>query len=724
MYKNVFLICVTTIVAISLSSCSHNDTHTITSNSSSDIYQQNYAKATEIYKKMTLDEKIGQLILPSYGLLNDSVESDGKNCTLALNTNESSEIISKCGLDQIAKYHIGAVLTGGGPYYNAPTVDNWARLNSLATFVHNTSNPNDPILLTGNDAVHCNMHIQGGVMAPHNIGLGVTHDPQLIEQLELVCGEDSLYSGFNWVYAPTVAVVQDTRWGRSYEGFGRDPLLVKSLIEPFVRGLQNIQDNKITGALATVKHFIGVGATQYGLDEWGDSYSGSEQMFWNTNGLGYEAGVNANAGSIMSSYSYVNDVASTACPFGCAWDILNKFKNVGLTGSDGAKYKFSGFVVTDWNSPTRSSWFANNKEVPLSQIMARTINAGNDMVMVASGSLINPWDKNSGYNFTTLGEVFDATKAAINNNLISQKRLEDAVVRILEVKLAMNPLSASSINYNEVQAKEREFATKAAKESLVLLKNQKNLLPLSHTAIKNVVFVGDTDDIGLQNGGWSVTWQGQESNQYFTGIDKISSGAATLEDGIKEILKDQKVAYYHVANKGLYTSLPKDLDNTSTLVVFLVSEYPYAEMNGDVGNSHEEDGWYKYGEGNLYKPNPQSKFLGLKYSRNQILAMKQLKKSGIDTITVVYSGRPVIISGDELGSTVNAPLQDSTAVIAAFLPGTTGGTALASAIFGQYHFRSDDKSNTLTFPWPANMKQVEDQYTSGNLYPIGYGLSD
>ena len=104
--------------------------------------------------------------------------------------------------------------------------------------------------------------------------------------------------------------------------------------------------------------------------------------------------------------------------------------------------------------------------------------------------------------------------------------------------------------------------------------------------------------------------------------------------------------------------------------------------------------------------------------------MKQLKKSGIDTITVVYSGRPVIISGDELGSTVNAPLQDSTAVIAAFLPGTTGGTALASAIFGQYHFRSDDKSNTLTFPWPANMKQVEDQYTSGNLYPIGYGLAD
>lgn len=726
MYKDQLTICVLSTILLAISGCS--DSTTPSNNSTSSIYQQNYAQATQIYNGMNTDERVGQLILPSYVLLNDSVESGSANCAAALETNESSVIITACGLDQIAKYHIGAVLTGGGPYFDAPTASNWARLNSLATSVHNSSNPLDPLLLTGNDAVHCNMHVQGGVMGPHNIGLGVTHDAELIQQLELVCGQDSLYTGFNWVYAPTVAVVQDQRWGRAYEGFGLDPALVKLLVTPYVNGLQNIQNNKLTGPLATIKHFIGDGATQYGFDESGDAYYGSEQAFWNRNGQGYEAGVSANAGSMMTSYSYINNPVTTFCPFGCEWDILNQFTGNGVTGSDGAKYQFSGFVVTDWNAPTRASWFSTGTNIPLSQIMARSINGGNDMIMVAQGSLINPWDNNSGYNFTTIGQVFEATKAAVNNGLISQTRLKEAVVRILAVKLAMNPQSASSINYTDVQAKERQLATKAAEESLILLKNQNSFLPVNPITIKNVVFVGDTNDIGLQNGGWTVNWQGQESNQYFTGADKISSGAATLEDGIRTALAGQNVTYYNIPESGPYAPLPARLSATSTLAVFLVSEYPYAEMMGDVGNSNAQDGWYNYGEANIYNfysSNPQSQFMGLSYSGNQLATLTKLQNAGIPVLTIVYSGRPVVISQDKYGSTVNAPLPSSAAVIAAFLPGTTGGTAITNAIFGSYCIGSgaNGLSNKLTFPWPENMLQVENQYANGSLFPIGYGLT-
>ncbi|MBP9743537.1 MAG: glycoside hydrolase family 3 C-terminal domain-containing protein [Burkholderiales bacterium] len=721
-YFGILTVLLTIISLITVVGCTSNSTAT-----PSNMYQKNYAQALLIYNQMTLDERIGQLILPSYTFLNNSVESGSTNCSAALATNDSATIISACGLDQIGTYHIGAVLTGGGPYYDAPTASNWAQLNSLATQVHNANTPLDPLLLTGNDAVHINMHVQGGVMGPHNIGLGVTHDPQLLQAIESVAAQDSLYTGFNWMYAPTVANVQDLRWGRAYEGFGNDPALIKELAGPFISGVQNIQNNKITGALASAKHFIGDGATQYGFDESGDAYYGNQTDFWNINGAGYEAAVNVNAGNIMVSYNYINDPANTFCHFGCEWNILNQFKQNGVVGSDGQVYQFAGFAVSDWNAPMRSSWFATGVDVPLSQIMARTINAGVDMVMVSSDSYINPWNSNSGVNFANLAQVVNATKEAVVTGLISQDRLQDAVVRILAVKLAMQPQSASSINYTDVQARERELARQAAEESLLLLKNSTALLPVDKARIKNVVFVGDTNDIGLQNGGWSINWQGQESNTYFTGEDKISSGAATLEDGIRTALAAQDVTYYNIPESGVYTPLPSDLNNESTLAVFLVSEVPYAEMMGDIGNSNAPDGWYNFGQANLYNaytPSVQSQFLGLTYSDNQVAALTQLKSMGISILTIVYSGRPLVISENENGTTYNAPLYNSDAVISAFLPGTTGGTAISNAIFGDYHFRANGFSNTLTQPWPANMQQVEDHFASGSLYPIGYGLAD
>ena len=289
------------------------------------LYAQYQRQANQIYQKMTEDERIGQLLSPSYSLL---LGSNGAQCAADIETDPrmASELtLRECGLDQIAQYHIGTVLMGGGPYVNAPTLGNWVVLNAAAVKEHQIGSPLDPLLLTGNDLVHGNQHIEGGVIFPHNIGLGVTHDPQLVQEISRLAGEDSLASGFNWAYMPTVAVAQDYRWGRSYESFGADPQLVKLMAYSAIVGVQNIQNGKITGALGTVKHFMGDGATQYGLDEGDDQYKGSEQDFLNKNFPGYEGAVNADVGSLMVSYSAI-DGDKTRMHFGGKWDLLNLFK--------------------------------------------------------------------------------------------------------------------------------------------------------------------------------------------------------------------------------------------------------------------------------------------------------------------------------------------------------------------------------------------------------------
>jgi hypothetical protein len=139
------------------------------------FYSNYNNQAESIYAKMTIDECIGQLLLPSYVLLAETVSTHGEQCKTIINKANSTDasIIKACGLDQIKQYHLGAVLTGGGPFYNAPTLKNWAKLNQLAASQHRLGSSNDPLLLTGNDAIHGNMHVQGAVIFPHNIGLGV-----------------------------------------------------------------------------------------------------------------------------------------------------------------------------------------------------------------------------------------------------------------------------------------------------------------------------------------------------------------------------------------------------------------------------------------------------------------------------------------------------------------------------------------------------------------------
>jgi beta-glucosidase len=693
-----------------------------------DLYQEQHAKAQEIFNKMSLDEKIGQVLLPSYALLAESVSLHGEACTKSLMVEShvaKADMIKACGLDQIQRYHLGAVLTGGGPYYNAPTLQNWAILNVLAVSQHRMGSPLDPILLTGNDAIHGNTHVQGAVIFPHNIGLGVSHNAALVHQIGAVVGQDSLVSGFNWVYMPTVAIAHDLRWGRTYESFGQDGNLVKVMGRAYIDGFQNIQHGRIRGAAATAKHFIGDGATQYGFDEGDDVYEGDLSDFWRANGSGYEGAVQAHVATVMVSYSAINDQGAhnnTRMHFGGQWDILNVFKNAGIHGADNTLYRFSGFVVSDWNAHTRAAYFYNlsHPALDLPAIFAKSMNAGVDLFMIGQGETMGHFPE-AGGQYTSVGESFNALKDAYQQGLISPKRLEDAVVRILQVKLVMS--SEEIVDYSALQKKERQLALQAAQESLVLLKNNQKTLPLNRDKIQNVIFVGDTNDLGVQNGGWTVTWQGQKGDQYFTGEDQVSSGAVTLEQAVKQQLP-ANTQYYYV-NNATQNILPEVLSVNNSIVIAVVAEPPYAEYMGDIGNAEAPDLSYNTGASdgtNKYMKMPQNQILDLQLSDVEAQAIATLRKQQIPVITVVYSGRPIILSNGGIKS----PLENSDAVIAAFLPGTLGGKALSKAIFGDYHFRSASKgqSNTLTFPWPENMMQVENHFATGVLFPVGYGLAD
>lgn len=725
---------------VTLCACGGSSSGTTTSN---DLYQANYKQATAIYNRMTLPERIGQLVLPSYMFLANSATSQAQCANDVANSKPEQVIIHECGIDLIAQYHIGAVLTGGGPWVNAPTAANWQQLNSWMFSQHAIGSPNDPLLLTGQDAIRLNMHVQGGVMGPHNINLGVTHNPELIQRIGQLTAADSLAIGFNWVYAPTLAVAQDMRWGRFYESYAQDPELVAVLGQSFIAGAQNISGGNLHGVLATAKHFIGDGATQYGLDEGDDQFMGTESDFWSdfwpSYGLPYETALDTQVGSVMASFSAIEG-DNTRMHFGGKWDILNQFKGAsgykGIVGTDGVTRQFSGFVVADWNGPTRAAYLYDRQaETPLTlaQTMAKSINAGVDMIMVGGGDNVDLFNPSTPQLFTNVGQIYGAIEEAVSSHLISEERLQNAVVRIIATKLAMQSKVLDGANYADIQSQERPVALQAAEQSLVLLKNDAVLPIANSAAIRNVVFIGDTNDVGLQNGGWSINWQGQKNDHdsYFLGNDRVTSGTTTVEESVRNTLGNSVNYYYVNQSQNTLPATPGNgLTAANTIIISVVAEPPYAEYMGDIANPNLPDEWYQNIGGpngyNFYLGMPQASTLELTYSAAEQAAMSLLRNQGIKSITIVYSGRPVIISDPNGNNNPVFPLNNSDAVIAAFLPGSAGGQAIGNAIFGRYLFGSVrtayGTSNTLTFPWPANMGQVENHFANGSLFPVGYGL--
>ena len=443
---------------------------------------------------------------------------------------------------QVKQYYIGSVLNGGGSW---PDKNKHAGIGDwldLAERYRDASMATDakvkiPVIW-GTDAVHGDNNVFGATLFPHNIGLGAAHDPALIAAIGEATARSVRATGIDWAFAPTLAVAQNVRWGRTYESFSSEAPLVREYAQAYVTGLQgNFDDHHV---MATAKHFIGDGATWNGVDE-GQARVSKQDMI-NVHGAGYVGALRAGVLSVMASYNSWDDVA----------DRVDYGKMSGaralLTGALKEKMGFDGFVVSDWNAIGQLPG-CSNASCP------QAINAGIDMVMVP-----DDW------------QAFIAnTTRQVEDGQIPISRVDDAVSRIVRAKLRMGlfdrrPTQREGAG-DAAALQHRELARRAVRESLVLLKNNHGALPLKAGA-KILVVGKSADSLPNQTGGWSLTWQGTDNtNADFPHGETILAGLRAA-DGAANVSYSQTAAGIDLA--------PFDA------IVAVIGETPYAEMKGDI----------------------------------------------------------------------------------------------------------------------------------------------
>ncbi len=563
------------------------------------------ARVRKIVASMSLAQKIGQM-----------TQAEIKSITPA----------------QVTKYYIGSVLNGGGSWPHRDKhagIEDWLALSDR---YYDASMATDAAIkvptIWGTDAVHGDNNVFGATLFPHNIGLGAAHDSALIEDIGAATARAVRATGIEWAFAPTLAVAQNARWGRTYESFSSEGPLVREYARAYVTGLQgDFGDHNV---MATAKHFIGDGATQNGTDQ-GDAKVSLKDMI-NVHGSGYFGAIEAGVQSVMASYNSWDDVAAGVN--------YGKMSGAHALLTDALKHKmgFQGFVVSDWNAIGQLPG-CTNASCP------QAINAGIDMVMVP-----DDW------------KAFIAnTTRQVEDGEIPMARIDDAVSRIIRAKLRMGLFgkrpSRRAGAGDEKSLQSRELARRAVRESLVLLKNNRDVLPLK-SGTKILVVGKSADSIPNQTGGWSLTWQGSDnSNADFPNSETILAGVRHA-DGQANVT---------------YSETARGIDlKPFDVIVAVIGETPYAETMGDIMPSATLRHSDRYPE--------------------DLAVLNTVAKTHKPVVVVFVAGRPLY---------VNRLLNLSNAFVATWLPGTEGG-GVADVLFaspagsGHYNF-----SGTLARPWPG-----------------------
>lgn len=490
-------------------------------------------------------------------------------------------------------------------------------------------------LLFGVDAVHGQNTFNGATIFPHNIGLGATGNEKLVEEIAKITALESQATGFNWVFSPCIAIPFNEKWGRVYEAFSESTDLTEKLTIASVKGHQgNLSDRKTV--MATAKHFIGDGATDFGVE--GGNTSMNAKQIEERLLAPYKAAVKENIGAVMASFNTVTGTSMHAHKA-----LLTDTLKVGMN--------FDGILVSDWKAYSR---FGGND----------IINAGVDVVMAVDGDL---------------DDFQKGVKKGVETDSIKISRIDDAVRRILRQKYRLglfeNPFPDSTLIAEIGAKKHREIAKQAVRESLVLLKNEEQVLPISKETKKIVVVGEHANSSGLQSGGWTINWQGTKENY---------KGATTILDGIKKQAKG-KVVYDSIATK-------KHFD--ADVAIIVVGENPYAEFFGDIG--HESN---------------QLKLTLTEEHQNYI---KTYQEQGVKTVVVLVSGRPLVVTDQ---------IKKSDAFVAAWLLGSEGD-GVAEVLFGDYNF-----SGKLPHSWPKSSEDYKNKYGPNfwdnsiqPLFKFGYGL--
>ncbi|OYD06874.1 glycoside hydrolase family 3 protein [Paludifilum halophilum] len=566
-------------------------------------------RVADLMSRMTLEEKIGQM-----------VQAERQAVTP----------------EDVKRYKIGSILSGGGSAPEPNTPEAWAEMIDDFQKGAMAARLQVPIIY-GVDAVHGHNNVKGATIFPHNIGLGATRDTELVKRIAKVTAEEVRTTGVHWNFAPVLAAPQNIRWGRTYEGFSEDPEWVSEMGAAYVEGLQGSPNHPHflgrTKAVATAKHWVGDGATTDGKDQGNVELTEEElQKFIDP----YRSAIDAGARTVMVSFSSWNGLKTHADRY-LVTEVLKE------------QLGFDGLVVSDWNGVQQT-------DPDFKQAVKKGLHAGIDMFMM-------PYEWK---------EFLTTTEELVASGEVPVERIDDAVSRILRVKFEMGLFEKP---YTDRGLKERhsvgskahrKLAREAVRKSLVLLKNENNILPLSKD--EKIFVAGEkADDIGIQCGGWTISWQGSSGN--------ITPGTTILEGIKKEVKKDTAVTY---SKNGIGAE-----GHDVALVV--VGEQPYAEYEGD--RDH------------------------LDLNEADLEVLENVKKSGVPTVVVTLSGRPLMIRDH---------IEDWDGLVAAWLPGTEG-QGVADVLFGEYPF-----TGKLSFTWPKRFDQIPmhpDDENYDPLYPIGYGLS-
>lgn len=556
----------------------------------------------------------------------------------------------------VTTYFIGSVLSGGGSLTPQNLPKEW--LNAVQSYQKAALTTRLGIpLIFGVDSVHGHGHVYGATIFPHNIGLGATHDPALVEQIGHITAEEMTATGIRWNFAPVVAVPQDIRWGRTYEGYSENTGLVTDLGTAYLRGMQYVDGKPALSnpntVLATPKHFLGDGGTTFGSSKTSQYLLDQGDMRVDEATLRklflppYRAAVEAGAQSIMVSFSSWNGTKMHAQKY-LLTDVLK------------GELKFNGFLISDWQAIDQISpdYYSS---------VVTSINAGLDMVMVP-----NDYKK----FITTLTD-------AVTKGDVPQSRIDDAVRRILRVKFEMGLFETPTTDDSQLSKigsdASRKVARQAVQESLVLLKNVTQTLPLAKDT--PVIFVAGqgADNMGIQAGGWTIEWQGK------TG--PIIPGT-TILGGIKQTVSTSTQVEFNPFGK---FDTVKDKNGKPLIAdvgIVVISEEPYAEGVGDSSN--------------------------LSLSSSDRTLIDNVRQQSKKLVVVVVSGRPLVLTDQ---------LSQIDALVAAWLPGTAG-EGVADVLFGDVPF-----TGKLAYSWPRSNSQLPFNFqtlpSSGcdaPLFPFGYGL--
>jgi beta-glucosidase len=577
-------------------------------------------QARALLARMTLEEKVGQMVQAEFSALKDPAD--------------------------VQTYFLGSLLAGGnGDPKSGNTLLDWTSAYDAFQSQSLKTRLRIPLIF-GVDALHGHNNVLGAVIFPHNIGLGCSRNASLVERAARVTAEEMRATGVNWAFAPCVAVPRDDRWGRAYEGYGESPDLARLLGEAAVRGLQTSNLAGATSVAACAKHFAGDGGTTFGtgtpvqnhryLDQ-GDTQL-SETDLRDIHLQGYVGAIDAGVATIMPSYNSWNGAKASG-----STQLLTDILKTGMG--------FDGFLISDYNAVDQLPGDYKSQ-------IAQSANAGMDMFMVP--------DK--------YAQAHGLLVALAKDGTVPMTRIDDAVVRILRVKIAMglldakrSPLANRSLHKTFGSAAHRLVARECVQQSLVVLKNDRQTLPLSKTVTRIHVAGKNADNIGNQCGGWTIDWQGKSGD--------VTPGGTTILAAIRSAVSSS-------------TRVSTSVDGTGAegadVGIVVVGETPYAEFMGDVPD--------------------------LVLAAEDVTAIQNVARTGIPVVVLLVSGRPLA---------VEPILSSCRALVAAWLPGTEG-QGVTDVLFGDVR-----PTGKLSVSWPRQGQgpvNVGDK-TYDPLFPYGFGLS-